>query len=175
MQPGTGKIKSVRPRNIRAGHHEGAEIARHGRSDQSPKPGHRALPRADHQVVMALEDHGERERAMEVFKRLGHRLFGRHPVIEEAGNQLRRNLRIRFRFKDITLFAQPLRQFPIILDNAVMDERDLLGHMRMGVDLVRYAMGRPAGMANPGKTGKRRHHILFAENPDNSTHISRTL
>ena len=35
-----------------------------------------------------------------------------------------------------------------------MDERDLLGHMRMGVDLVRYAMGRPAGMADPGKTGK---------------------
>ena len=48
VQPGTGKIKSVRPRDIRAGHHEGAEIVRHGRSDQSPKPGHRALPRADH-------------------------------------------------------------------------------------------------------------------------------
>ena len=47
-QPGTGEVEPVRPRHIRARHHEGAEIARHGRRDQLPQPGHGALPRADH-------------------------------------------------------------------------------------------------------------------------------
>ena len=39
-------------------------------------------------------------------------------------------------------------QFGEILDDAVVDDRDLVGRMGMGIDLVGTAMGRPAGMAD---------------------------
>ena len=35
-----------------------------------------------------------------------------------------------------------------ILDDAVVDDGDAVGRMRMGVGLVRPAMGRPAGVAD---------------------------
>src|ERR1700738_2317872 len=49
-----------------------------------------------------------------------------------------------------TLLFQHLPQFAKILDDAVVDHRDIVGRMRMRVALGRLAMRRPAGMADPG-------------------------
>ena len=45
MRP--GQIEPHRPRDRGAGQHEGRQIARHGRRDRPPDPGHRALSRPD--------------------------------------------------------------------------------------------------------------------------------
>ena len=42
-----------------------------------------------------------------------------------------------------------------ILDDAVVDDRDAVGRMRMRVDLGRPAMGRPAGVADADRAGER--------------------
>ena len=42
-----------------------------------------------------------------------------------------------------------------ILDDAVVHDRDEIGHVRMGVGLDRLAVSRPAGMADAGRARKR--------------------
>jgi len=52
-------------------------------------------------------------------------------------------------------FFEHLPQFAEILDDAVVNHGDVVGRMRMGVGLIRLAMGGPAGMADAGMTGER--------------------
>ena len=51
------------------------------------------------------------------------------------------------------LCLQKLPQLEIVLDDAVVDQRDLavLADMRMGINVIRLSMGRPAGMTDAGR------------------------
>ena len=53
------------------------------------------------------------------------------------------------------LLLQLLAQLAEILDDAVVDHRDLVGRVRMGIDLVRPAMGGPTGVADSAHAGER--------------------
>ena len=53
------------------------------------------------------------------------------------------------------LLLQLLAQLAEILDDAVVHHGDLVGRVRMGVDLVRSAVGRPAGVADSAQAGER--------------------
>ena len=50
-----------------------------------------------------------------------------------------------------------------ILDDAVMDDRHEVGHMRVGVGLDRLAVRRPAGMADAGRARQRLGFQLLLE------------
>ncbi len=69
------------------------------------------------------------------------------------------DFRIRLGFEGMTLGAQFLAQRPEILDDAVMDDGDLAVAMRVGIFRRRFAMRRPASMANAGMAAQR----LFGE------------
>src|SRR4029079_5309350 len=58
------------------------------------------------------------------------------------------------------LLLKLLTQLLEILNDAVVDDGNLVGRMRMRVRFVRLAVGRPAGMANTGVAGER-----FADQP----------
>jgi hypothetical protein len=62
---------------------------------------------------------------------------------------------IGFRLKCRTIIGQFFAQFLKVFDDTVMDQRQAVGRVRMGVDLVRHTMGRPAGMANAHLALKR--------------------
>ena len=115
----------------------------------------RALARADHQVVLAGEQEGEREGAAQLLERGGDRLDRRlallHLVGDEMGDHFGVGLAAEFR----AVLAEPLAQFAEILDDAVMRDRDPVGGVRMRVALGRLAVGRPAGVADADIAGER--------------------
>ena len=115
----------------------------------------RAVAGADHQIIVAGEDEAERERAAKLRQRRLHRLDGVDALLEQLVDQMQHDLGIGFGLEDRALFLERLAQLAEILDDAVMDHGDALGRVRMRVVLGRPAMGRPAGMADPGVTVER--------------------
>ena len=63
------------------------------------------------------------------------------------------NLGVRFGGEDVPPGGELLAQLAEILDDAVMDHRDAVAGMGMGVVLGRLAVGRPAGVANADTAG----------------------
>ena len=135
----------------------GAEID-FAASSPSPKPTTSGAPspRADQEILLAVEQNGERESALEPRQARCHRIdrrkAGRHRLGEEMGD----HLGIRVAFELMPLAAQLVAQLAKILDDAVMDDGDLAIGMRMRIAFGRLAMCRPARMADPGRAEKRR-------------------
>jgi hypothetical protein len=114
-----------------------------------------AAPRADHQVVLAGKDDRHGEGAFKPRQGPGHRIDGRHALVDITGQQMGHDLGIGLGFERRAIARQFLAQLLEILDNAVMDQRHAMGRVRMGVDLVRHAVGRPSCMANAHRAGQR--------------------
>ncbi len=64
--------------------------------------------------------------------------------------------------EDVALAGQLRPQLPEVLDDAVVDDRDTPGGVRMGVDLVGLAVGRPAGVADAGSAPLQRRIVTAA-------------
>jgi hypothetical protein len=121
-----------------------------------------ALPRHDHQIVAAAEDHGERERALQVAQRVEGRSHRVVAGLEFAGDEMGDDLGICVAGEHRAFGDQLLFQLAEILDDAVMHYRDEIGHMRMRVGLDRLAVSGPARMADAGVAGERMalKHVL---------------
>jgi hypothetical protein len=52
--------------------------------------------------------------------------------------------------KDVALGRQVAAQAFVVFDDAVMNDRDRAGNVRVGIALAGYAVGRPAGVGNAG-------------------------
>ena len=115
----------------------------------------RTLARADHQVVLAGEQEGEREGAAQLLERGGHRLDRRFALFHLLGHQMGDHLGVGLAGELGAVFDQPFAQLAKILDDAVMGDRDAVGGVRMGVALGRLAVGGPAGMADADIAGER--------------------
>ena len=104
------------------------------------------MPRGNHEIVMILEDERNGERAFKLAQCVLNRDCGImariHLARHQMGDQFRIGIGDKFgacRFEvDAKLFE--------ILNNAVVDHRHPLRHMRVGVRFRRRAMGRPARM-----------------------------
>ena len=114
-----------------------------------------ALPRGDHQVVIALEDHREGERAFEMGQNLMDGGNGIHAVAQLARDEMRDHLRIRIGGERGAFSLKFGLQLPEILDDAVVDHGDVIGHVRMGIGFAGPAMRRPARMTDPGVSRQR--------------------
>ena len=117
----------------------------------------RGLPLAghDHQIVVAAEDHGERKRAFEPLQRVIDGADGIVAGPELAGDEVGDDLGIGVAGEGGAFGGQFLLQLAIILDDAVMHDRDVVGHVGMGVRLRRLAVGRPSCMADAGLAEQR--------------------
>ena len=73
-------------------------------------------------------------------------------------HELRDDLRVGLRGKLHALLLQKFADLEIVFDDAVMDDGDLavLGDVRVGVDIVRFAVGRPAGVPDAGSAVQQR-------------------
>jgi hypothetical protein len=60
---------------------------------------------------------------------------------------------VGLRDERVTPLGEPVAELPEVLDDAVVDDRDPAGaiHLGMGVDVVRPAVRRPAGMGQPDR------------------------
>ncbi len=115
----------------------------------------RAFARADHEIVLAGEQEGERESAAQLLERGGHRVDRRLAVVHFVGHQMRDHLGVGLAFELGAALDQPFAQFPEILDDAVVHHRDPVGRMRVRIAFGRPAMGRPAGVADADIAAER--------------------
>ena len=123
----------------------------------------RAVPRADELVLLAGEQEGEREGAAQARQRRGDRLRRGAPLAHLEGHELRHDLGVGLGLEDDALALQLGLELAEILDDAVMDDGELLGRVRMGVDLVRLAVRRPARVADADRARQRRLRQLQLE------------
>ncbi len=121
-----------------------------------------AAPRADHQVVLALEQDRQRERALEPGQRRRDRIFRRHARVEVPGDEMGDHLGIGLGVEAAAVGGQLLLELAVVLDDAVVDQRQPLGRVRVGIGLGRLAVGGPAGVADAGAPGQAATRSSFA-------------
>ena len=117
-----------------------------------------AAARGDQKIVLAGEEHGQRERAFQPLQRLGHRLDRLQAAVERHGDQMRDHLGVGLAGELSPGRGDLALQRLEILDDAVVDDGDALGRVRMRVRFRRRAMRRPARVADAGVAGERLGH-----------------
>ncbi len=125
----------------------------------------RTLPGADHQVVLAGEDDGEREGATQLLQRRLGRLDRRQASIEIVADEVQHRLGVGLGLKGVALGAELVAQLLKVLDDAVVHDGNAIVHVRVGVALHRLAVRRPARMAEAraalqGMVGKPQLQVL---------------
>src|ERR1700741_5437466 len=90
-------------------------------------------------------------------------------------NPMGNDFGVGFRAELVTRALQLLAQLIVILDDAVMYDRDTVTRqMRVRIALARYAVRRPARMGNSDLSGSRRGLQILVEH-SNLTHSSQPL
>src|SRR5262249_60001646 len=82
-------------------------------------------------------------------------LLGRLLLAEIARQQMGNDLGIGLGFEPMAERAQFAAQLIEVLDDAVMDDGDAVGGVRMGVGFARAAVGGPAGVADADRACQR--------------------
>ena len=114
-----------------------------------------ALARDDQQILVALEQDRQRERALEPAHGGGRRLARRHAPLEMRADQVRHDLGIGLGRETVAVRQQLGAQDLEILDDAIVDQGDAGADMRVRVGLVGGAVGGPAGVADAGDAAQR--------------------
>ncbi len=92
---------------------------------------------------------------MRLVKARRHGVDRRQAPVECAGDEMGDDLGVGLGLEDVAIGLQFRPQLAEILDDAVMDDRELGGGMRMGVGLVGLAMRRPAGVPDADQPFER--------------------
>ena len=115
----------------------------------------RAVAGGDQQPVMALEHESEREGAAQLLERAGNGHLRIEAAVDLTGDPERDGLSVGLRLGQIAVLGEIGEQLAEILDDAVMDDGDLVGGMRVGVAFRGGAMRRPAGVADTDASFER--------------------
>ena len=114
-----------------------------------------ALAGDDHQVLAALEQHGEREGALEAADGRERRLLGLHAPLDVEAHQVGDDLGVGLGGEAAALGLELGAELAEVLDDAVVDDGDAAADVGVGVDLGGRAVGGPAGVADAGGAGER--------------------
>ena len=63
-------------------------------------------------------------------------------------NQGRQHLSVSLGLKGVALSCEPMLEVLVVLNNAIVHQDDITHLMRVGIDLIGLAVGRPAGVGN---------------------------
>ena len=118
---------------------------------------------ADQQVGMVLEQEGQRESSLQPGQGSRHGVPWRRSAGDLAGHEMRHDLGVGVARQPRAGGHQILPQFQVVLDNAVVHDRDTGRGVRMRVGLRCRAMRRPPGVADTGEPGNRRAFQLLLE------------
>ncbi len=107
-----------------------------------------ALPRGDHQIVLAGEDDAERKGAPQLAERGLDGLDRAQAVLHLVGDEMHDGFRVRIGLELVAALRELGLELAIVLDDAVVHDRDLRRHVRMSVALGRPAVRGPARMTD---------------------------
>src|SRR5690606_18811701 len=123
----------------------------------------RAAAGDDDEIVLPLEEEGEREGPLEPAQRRPRRLERRQPRMEFARAEGGDGLGIGLGGEALAALLEFGAQRAVILDDAVVDDGNRADLMGMGVRFARGAMGRPAGVADAAPAADRLAHEQVRE------------
>ena len=106
----------------------------------------------DHSIRVARRDDGKGERAVELGDRAHRGGEERRRRLAVLGHEMRHDFGVGVRGKRIAGALQPLADRLVVLDDAVVHERDVAGEVRVRIALGRRAVRRPARVGNTGLT-----------------------
>ena len=115
----------------------------------------RPHPGADQHVGMVAEQDGDGEGAVQAGEHGGDRVARALALLELVVDQMGDDLAVGLRLEGAAGRLHLLAKRPEILDDAVVDERDPADDVGMGVADGRSAVGRPARMGDPDRSGER--------------------
>ena len=116
----------------------------------------RAVARADEKIIFPREQKNEGERAAQARERDGDSVDRRAPIAQRLADEVRHHFRVGFGFEYDPLGHEFGFQLAEVLDDAVVDHREPVGGVGVGVGLIGLAVGRPARMADTDRTRQRR-------------------
>ena len=122
-----------------------------------------AAPRGDQSTRFIAADHPQSIGPLEVLNRRLHRREQVMAVLQVTVHLMYDHFSIRLRSKAVSGLLLLFSQRIVILDDAVMHQRNTsVADMRMGILLAGYAMGRPAGVGDAGQpfNGHLLHSLL---------------
>ncbi len=109
-----------------------------------------------------LENDGQRIGARHPAQHGLHRSAVAQAVADEFGQELGHDFRIGLRGEGCAVGDQFVLELGKILDDAVVNDGNAIGEMRMGIGFGRRAMGRPAGVGNADRAGQRLAAQLYS-------------
>src|SRR6516165_2538642 len=115
----------------------------------------RALARADHEILVAFEKKRQCKGATQPRQGRFHGLLRREALLQIGIDQMRNYLAVSFGCEFGALFFELEAQLAEILDDAIVNHRDVLGGMRMSVVLVRLAVRGPTRVPDTDIAGER--------------------
>ena len=115
-----------------------------------------AFAGAEHQVMAPGKNDGEREGPLEAGEGRTDGLFGSLLLGQIFADQVDDHFRVGLGFESAAGRLQLAAQLLEILDNAVVDDRNIFVGVRVGVGFARPAMGGPAGVADADGARDRR-------------------
>jgi hypothetical protein len=113
------------------------------------------VARADQEIVLAGEQEAEGKGPAQARQGHGDGFDGRAALAHLVGDELGHHLGVRLGLEGDALGLKADLQLPEILDDAVMDHRQPVGGVRVGVGLVGPPVGGPAGMPDADDARKR--------------------
>ncbi len=119
-----------------------------------------AVTRTDHTAGLLAADDGNGVSTFESTHGGQHRFAQAQARLHMLVDQRRHHLGIGFRSEHVAARLQVAAQAGVVLDDAVVHQRDAAGHVRMRIGLVGHAMRRPARMRDAGATGERIGQVL---------------
>ena len=108
----------------------------------------RTLARPDQEIVLAVEQKNERERAAKPRQGGNHRLDRRAAIRHLPAHQMGDYLGVRFRGELRALLFKLFAQFAEILDDAVVHNGEPIGSVGVGIGLVGLPVRGPARVAD---------------------------
>ena len=102
-----------------------------------------------------MEDDGERIGAGHVAQHLVHGFAAAKALAAILGQELGDDFGVRLRGEDGTFGRELFLDLGEILDDAVVNDRDAIDEMRMGIRLVRHTVSGPAGVRDADIAWKR--------------------
>src|SRR5262249_6170287 len=114
----------------------------------------RTLARADQQILFVGEQEPKCECTAQLPEGCRHRFRRRLPPLHLLRDQMGNRLGIRVADEFATLLAQLFAQFAEILDDAIVNHRNEVGGMRMGIILGRAAVGGPTRVADADRAAQ---------------------
>ena len=146
-----GKVAVFQHQHVPGVAHDGGNVRREkvlpfAKANNQRRRGLRCINR----IGFLARHHADRIRPGDFRQRRPHGVFQASGGCEMRLDQMHQHFGIRIAGEHMPGVHQPLLESDIVFNNAVVDQRDASGavEMRVGIDIVRTSVGRPARVGN---------------------------